>query len=222
MTPPLSAPETIARRRTTRTFDPSRPVSDTLLARLLRLATLAPSDHNLQPWRFLVVRRVANRRKLRACAFNQSKLTDAPVVVIVLGYLTPERSHLQTVIDQRLVLGAVDANEAAELQARATLSMTRLSDRVLWATRSTMLAASTLLIAAESHGVSSALIAEFDPAKVKDAFGVPDDHTICGLIALGYAFELPPFPGRLFLADVCFEEHFGQPWTLGDGMTDGQ
>ena len=76
--------------------------------------------------------------------------------------------------------------------------------------------AATLMIAAESLGVGSAPLERFDPEKVRAAFGVPDDHTICCLVALGYAAEAKPFPGRLGLEEVCFEEHFGQPWTLGE------
>ncbi len=79
-----------------------------------------------------------------------------------------------------------------------------------------MLAAASLMIAAESLGLNSAPMEGFDPAKVKEAFGVPDDHTICCLIALGCAAEAKPFPGRFPLEDVCYEEHFGRPWTLGE------
>ena len=217
-TAPLSAPEAIVRRRATRSFDPSRPVPDELLKEVLRLATLAPSGYNLQPWRFLVVRREANRRKLRASAFNQPKVTEAPVVVIVLGYHHPHRSHLGAMVDQMLAWGAVTPEGAAELKARAGATMERLPEaaRPLWATRSSMLAAATLMIAAESLGVSSAPMEGFDASKVKEAFGVPDDHTVCCLVALGYAAAEKPFPGRFGLAEVCFEEHFGQPWALGE------
>src|SRR4051794_4259142 len=86
----LTAPEAIERRRATRHFDPTRPLSDELLSRILRLATLAPSGYNLQPWRFLVVRSAANRERLRQCAYGQPKIGEAPVVVIVLGYHTPQ------------------------------------------------------------------------------------------------------------------------------------
>jgi nitroreductase len=218
---PLTAPEAIARRRATRRFDADRPLPDAVLKQVLHLATLAPSSFNLQPWRFLVVRAAANRQRLRACAHNQPKVTEAPVVVVVMGYHTPHRSHLGPMLDRMRSLGAVTPEATAELRARAGHAMERVPDRSLWATRSAMLAAATLMIAAESLGVASAPMEGFDAAKVKDAFGVPDDHTVCCLIALGYAAEAKPFPGRFGLADVCFEEHFGGPWTLGEFEGDG-
>ena len=213
---PTTVPEVIARRRAARRFDPERPLSDDLLKRILHLATFAPSSYNLQPWRFLVVRGEANRRKLRGCAHNQPKVSEAPVVVVVLGYHTPHRSHLGPMVDEMLARGAATPESAAELRARAAHTLERVPDRSLWATRSAMLAAATLMIAAESLGVASAPMEGFDAHKVKEAFGVPEDHTVCCLIALGHAAEAKPFPGRFGLPDICFEEHFGQPWTLGD------
>ncbi len=213
---PLTAPEAIARRRATRHFDPARPLPDDLLKAILRLATLAPSGYNLQPWRFLVVRHEANRQKLKACAYNQPKVGEAPVVVVVLGYQNPDRTHLDAIVETMRELGAVTPEIAAETRARARATMERVPDRALWATRSTMLAAEALMIAAESLGVASAPMEGFDAGKVKEAFGVPDDHTVCCLVALGHAAEVKPFPGRLGLDEVCYEEHFGQPWTLGN------
>jgi nitroreductase len=214
--PPLTAPEAIARRRATRHFDPGRPVPDDLLKRVLHLATLAPSGFNLQPWRFLVVRSPRNRERLRACAFGQPKVAQAPVVVVVLGYLYPHRTDLDAMVDRQLSLGAATPEAAAALRATARRAMERVADPVVWAARSAMLAAATLMIAAESLGLNSAPMEGFDPSRIKEAFGVPDDHTICCLIALGYSSEAKPFPGRFGLEHVCYQEHFGQPWTLGE------
>ncbi len=214
-TNPLTAPEAIARRRATRRFDPDRPLPDDLLERLLHLATHAPSGFNLQPWRFLVVREERNRQKLRAAAFNQPKITEAPVVVIILGYQHPHRSHLETIVDEQLARGAITPDLAKELRSRIVQAMERVPDLGFWATRSTMLAAATLMLAAESLGVASAPMEGFQPEKVKEAFGIPDDHTVCCLVALGFAADSKPFPGRLPVAEVAYLEHFGQPWTLG-------
>ncbi len=213
---PLSAPEAIARRRATPHFDASRPVPDEWLKRVLHLATLAPSGFNLQPWRFLVVRDARNRRKLQASAFQQPKIAEAPVVVIVLGYHHPHRTHLEAIVNQMSTLGVITPEAGAEMRARASRTMERVSDLALWTTRSTMLAAATLMIAAESLGLASAPMEGFQPDKVKEAFGIPNDHTVCCLIALGFATGEKPFPGRFGLAEVCYEEHFGQPWTLGE------
>lgn len=213
---PLSGPDAIRQRRATRKFDTTRGLEEGLLVQLLELATLSPSSSNLQPWRFLVVRSQANRNKLRACAYNQPKVSEAPVVVIVLAYHHPEQTDLETVIAEQVERQVVPPTAAAEIRSRVGVSMGRVKDRGAWAMRSTMLAAAHLMIAAESLGVASAPMEGFDPVQVKQAFGVPDDHTVCCLVALGYPAENKPFPGRLPLERVCFEEHFGQPWTLGN------
>lgn len=211
--PPLSAPGAIESRRTARRFDPGRPVPDDLLARLIGLATLAPSPGNLQPWRFVVVRDPRNRRKLRGCTFGESRITEAPAVLIVLGYLHPHRTDLAGVVDRMLDLGAVDPDGAARLRATAARDWERGPDPSLRSTGPAMVAAALLMIAAGSLGVASAWIDGFDDEGVRRAFGVPDDHAVCGLLALGFADDAPPYPGRFGLDHVCFEEHFGRPWA---------
>ena len=209
----LPALDAIAGRRATRTFDPGRPVGPEILAEILRAAALAPSAFNLQPSRFLVVRSPRNRARLMACAFGQPKVGEAPVVVIVLGYLSPHIADLDDIIGDMKARGLLDDDGAAAYRGRVAGSMAKRADPTLWATRSAMLAAGTLMIAAESLGVNSAPMEGFDAEEVRSAFGVPDDHAICCLVALGHAAEVKPFPGRLPLERICFEEHFGQPWT---------
>ncbi len=86
--------------------------------------------------------------------------------------------------------------------------------------RSASLAASTLMIAAEGLGVASAPMEGFAEEPLRREFGIPDDHVVWGLIALGFAAEETPFPGRLPLDRVVFDEHFGQP--RGPGSADSE
>jgi nitroreductase len=217
---PLSAAEAIIKRRATRHFDPNAPLSEDTLKTILHLGTMAPSSNNLQPWRFIVVRTPQNREKLRQCSFGQPKIGEAAVVVIVLGYHKPHTTHLEPMVDKQIELGAVTPDVGAGIKATAFKSQERVVDRELWATKSAMLAAANIMIAAESLGVASAPMEGFESEKVRQAFGIPDDHAVCCLIALGYALSAKPYPGRFPLEAVCYEEHFGQPWTLGEARED--
>lgn len=214
--PPLSTPDAIARLRSRRRFDPERPVPDALLTRILHEATLVPSAANLQPWRFLVIRDARNRRRLRACVYDRPEVVEAPVVIMVLAYHHAHRTHLEAVVDRQVALGIITPEEAAKLRATVPRHIDRLDDPAAPARAASLRAEVALRLVAESLGVATALVEEYDQARVVAAFGIPDDHSLCGVVALGYAEHDEPFQGRMALAEVCYQEHFGQPWTLGE------
>lgn len=215
----MTAEEAIRRRRSAPRLDPGRPVADDLLARLLRLAGRAPSQHNLQPWRWLVVREPGNLDRLRRCSFGHPALADAPVAIVVLGYHFPHRSHWGEILGQMKAEASLGPEAAGRLNAEAQRDLASEPDLPGWACRNAAFASATLMIAAEGLGLATAPIDRFDADPIRDAFGIPVDHTLCGLIALGHpapgADEVPSL-GRLPLAELCFQEHFGQPWTLGE------
>jgi nitroreductase len=215
----MTADEAIRRRRSRPRFDPSRPVPDPLLARLLSLAGRAPSRHNLQPWRWLVVRDVKNRERLRRCCFGHPALLDAPVAIVVLGARFPIRSHWDLILEQMKRQAALDPEAAGRVDAEARRDQLAEPDPSCWACTNAALASSTLMIAAEGLGLATTPIDRFRADAIRDGLGIPLDHALCGLIALGYPDpSCPDVPslGRLPLAELCFEEHFGQPWTLGE------
>ncbi|RUL86444.1 nitroreductase family protein [Tautonia sociabilis] len=214
----MTAAEAILRRRSSPRFDPDLPVTGEELVRLLGLARHSPSQHNLQPWRFLVVRDRANRDRLRRWAFGHPALADAPVALLLLGYLYPHRSHWDAILKQMRMQAYIDSEAVFRRDAEVRRDLAAEPDLGCWACKNAMLAAATLMIAAEGLGLASCPIDRFDPGPIRDDFGIPADHALCALIALGHP-ALPdevPSLGRLPLAELCFEEHFGRPWTLGE------
>src|SRR3989442_14023520 len=77
-------PELVRARRATDSFSPEA-IPDGDLEEILLAGLEAPSSYNLQPWRFVVVRDVSQRKKLRVAAMNQKKVEEAPVVVVACG-----------------------------------------------------------------------------------------------------------------------------------------
>src|SRR5215471_4936545 len=79
---PLS--QAIRERRATPSFE-DVPIHDADLEKILRAGLEAPSGYNLQPWRFVVVRDRAQKKKLRQAAFGQQKVEQASVVIVACG-----------------------------------------------------------------------------------------------------------------------------------------
>jgi nitroreductase len=74
----MSVLDTIRKRRSVRKYK-GDPVPEDVLARVLEAARLAPSAKNIQPWKFIVVRDRATKRKLAKASFEQYFMSDAAV-----------------------------------------------------------------------------------------------------------------------------------------------
>lgn len=207
-TAPLGA--AVVRRRATPSFK-TEPVPPDVLRELLELATMAPSGYNLQPWRFLVLRDTASRLKLKAAAYNQPKIGEAPVVIVACGDTTAWRDgDLDLVLRDAAAAGYVKDSKLAEgirRNARAYLSKTDLG---IWVTRQTMIAFTFLMLAAECRGLDTAPMEGFDEEKVRAAFDIPSHVRVIAMLALGYGKPPDkPYGGRFDLDRTVFEGRWG-------------
>ncbi len=75
----------INQRRAVSFFDPEKDVPESLLRELIETAAKAPSGFNLQPWSLIVLREQEDKMRLQNLAWNQSKISEAPVTLIVLA-----------------------------------------------------------------------------------------------------------------------------------------
>ena len=190
----------------------SLPLAPDTLDRILRAAGAGPSPFDLQPWRFVVVRDPPSLRRLQTGARNNPIVGRAAAVVVVLGYLHPDRTHLDDILDARCELGFLRPEQAAESRGRALAEMALVADRSLWASRWAMTAVANLVRSAELLGVAARTVDGFDAESVRETFGVPDDHVIACLVALEAAVDKSRTTS-LDLDKTCYAEHFGQPWA---------
>jgi 5,6-dimethylbenzimidazole synthase len=173
--------ETLLRwRRDVRRFL-TKPLDEGLLNDLLRLAVLAPSVGNSQPWRFVKVddagRRAAVRRVFAIC--NQEALAS----------YRGERAKLYAELklaglDQAPVHLAVFADEATPLGAglgRRTMPET-LAYSVVGAIQ-------TFWLAARAHGIGIGWVSILDPTATRAILEVPEAWSLVAYLCVGYPEE---------------------------------
>ncbi len=167
-------------RRDVRRFRPDA-IDPALLARLVALATYAPSVGHSQPWRFVEVvdagRRAAVRNSFLACN------------AAALGRYEGERAQLYASLklaglDEAPVQLAVFVDgdtEAGHGLGRQTMPATL--------DYSAVLAIHTLWLVARAYGIGVGWISIIDPAAVTAALDVPASWRLIAYLCLGYPAE---------------------------------
>ena len=212
--PQLSLTEAIETRRAARAFR-SDPIPDDVLLAILNLGLQSPSGYNLQPWRFIVVREQTNKDKLKACAFEQPQISQAPVVLICCGdRRVNQTDYIEEIIQLGIAAGGVN-EKYAEFMRGAIPQLFEykpcFESLEAWTNRHTMLAVAHLMIVAKAFGVDSCPMEGFVTSQVKEAFNIPTEVDVCCLLPLGYADEpIKKYGGRFNTERVCYGEVFGQ------------
>lgn len=212
--PTLNVQAAIEQRRAARSFRPDT-IPEDILAEIFRLGVRSPSGYNLQPWRFVVVREAANREKLKACAFNQRQVGEAPVILICCGdRRINQKEYIESVIQLGQEAGAMNDAYADTLRSAVPQLFENkpcFDSIEAWTNRHTMLAVAHLMIVAKSFGVDTCPMEGFTTAQVKEAFNIPADVDVCCLLAMGYAAKpFKEYGGRFDVDQVFYQETFGE------------
>jgi coenzyme F420-0:L-glutamate ligase/coenzyme F420-1:gamma-L-glutamate ligase len=178
--------DVLLNRRSIRRYT-SEPIPDEVLEALLTAAMWAPSAHNRQPWRFVVVRdaqvkdklaRVMGerlRRDLEADSVNPAqidqdvsrsyaRISTAPVAIVLCLSLVEMDSYP----DQR-----------------------RSQNEYVMAVQSVAMAGQNLLLAAHERGLGACWMCAplFCPDEVRGVLDLPDDWEPQALVTVGYPAE---------------------------------
>ena len=176
----------IEQRISANRFDDSHSLADAEIARLVQLATRAPTAYNLQNWRFIAVRTPAAKARLRALAQDQAKVQEAAVCFIVCGVLAdPEAlaERLQPFVDGGFMPAAMAQGwlQAAQQQYASAQAV---RDEAL---RSASFGAMTLMHAAQAMGLASCAMTGFDAEGVTSSFGLASEEVPVMLVTVGRA-----------------------------------
>ncbi len=186
-------------RRSIRSFS-DEPLELELVDRLLSVATRAPSAHNRQPWRFVVLSGADAKEKLARAMGDKlrtdrladgddphairkdversyARITGAPVAILVC-----------------LTMEDMDQYPDARRQA---------AERLM-GIQGVAMAGQNLLLAAHAHGLGGCWMCApvFAPAVAREALGLPQDWHPQGLILIGWPEGIPKDRGRRPIEEV--------------------
>lgn len=85
--------DAIAKRRSIRKFDGTKPVDEEVVRKILEAGIQAPSAGNGQSWRFVVVRDKSLKHRLAFEAGHQQFIDEAPVAIVVCSDLELAEHH---------------------------------------------------------------------------------------------------------------------------------
>jgi len=180
--------EVVQTRRSIRIFE-DRPVPPALIKELLQTAVLAPSAHNAQHWRFVVITKLEDKQRFaegmgidfrasllaggispeeveERAAARAKRITDAPAIIVLC-------------LDTEDVKNFTDPN--------------RNNGDYLMGVQSVALAGGQLLLAAHAEGLGAVWICAplFAPDRVRETLDLPHNWIPQGMISLGYPAEEP-------------------------------
>lgn len=201
--------DVVRRRRMVRSFDPARPVGRDVVDRVLEHAVRAPSAGFSQGWDFVVLARAEDRELFWARTTDPDAAPDrwlrgvstAPVLVLCCS---DPQAYLARYAEP-------DKGWADRDVARWPVPY--------WDVDNGM-AAMLMLLTAVDEGLG-ALYFGVPPERqdgVKEAFGIPEDRRVVGVVALGHPAAEPGAQGsartrrRRPPTEVAHDGRFGRPW----------
>lgn len=203
-------------RRSVRRFT-DEPVPDEVVNHLLDLAMLAPNSCNLQPWEFYVVRDSKVKASLAKACMGQNAATTAQVLIPIVARTDTWLKHCDETLEvwpQEKVPKIIETfySKVAKFQyalgplgslglfKKGVYSVAGLftpvprgpyskSEMKEWATKSTALAAQTLMLGFRAYGFDTCPMEGFDHNRVKKILKLPRKANVIMILGVGKRAE---------------------------------
>jgi coenzyme F420-0:L-glutamate ligase / coenzyme F420-1:gamma-L-glutamate ligase len=168
-------------RRSVRRFKPD-PIPDSVIERILTTATYAPSAHNLQPWRFVVIKNPDVKPRLAKTLTDKMRLD------------IQAEGAAETEIDKRIAnsLRRIDEAPVIIILCRDTIDVRiNTPEETIMNIQSTALAGLQLLLAAHAEGLGANWICWplYATKETQSVLELPENWEPQAMIIVGFANE---------------------------------
>lgn len=204
--------EAIEGRRATPSFD-GEPIPPEDLQQILDAGLHAPSGYNMQPWRFVVVQSLEQKKRLRGASYNQGKVEEASAVIVACGDADGWRKDIDLMLQQGRE-GGMPESYAAQARSSVTNYLSGFSSDQMhgWLNKMVMIAFTHMMLMSEVMGYDTAPMEGFEQDKVHEVLRLPLSYWVVALLGVGHLKGDDKFyGGRFDMAHTVFGEEFGKP-----------
>jgi nitroreductase len=181
--------EALQWRYATKEFDLNQALAPELLETILESARLAPSSFGIEAWKFLVIENPALRQQLRAVAFDQAKVTDSPVLVVLARRTDIRQNIARELMERTAATQGLQVSDLAPFQAMVDGRIAGASDAELdaWARAQVYIPLGMMLETAALLGVDAGPMEGFMPTEVDKILGLTEQNLAAtAMVAFGY------------------------------------
>ena len=172
----VSFDEVLASRRSVRSYDPSKTISEAEVRDLLIATQETPSWANQEPTKYYVVMSAEKRAAiLEMVGRNKERVADAPVFIV----------------------STFEKGKSGFFQGTQT---NEIGDG--WGAYDNGLSNAYLVLKARAMGFDTLIMGMRDSDALRSEFGIPDSETVMAVISLGYRAGEPSRPDRRPLEDI--------------------
>lgn len=179
-------------RHATKKFDHNKKVDDETLDKILEAIRMTPTSLGLQVFHFYVVENQKMKDKLTEYSYNQTQVSEASHV-LVMCYRTDAADRLdeyvELVTEKDLV--PVEKIEPMKKMMSGYIIGKSSEDAAQWASKQVYIALGFAMAACAELGVDSCPMEGFQPDKVDEVLGLPENHRSVLLLPIGYRAAEP-------------------------------
>ena len=202
-------------RRSIREFTPE-PVSDQELDMILEAARLAPSGENAQPWRFIIVKNEALRKKMGAIAGGGSGRRFT--AEFVTKKMQERFANLQDEAKKKAAFEKLTSGQVSAFMAEAPVNIVVCGKKDVWdMPYDTSAAIENILLMVTGLGLGACWVIApcidiRDEERMKALLEIPEGYKAVSVISVGHQTRVHRPRPRLPINEIVYNEKWGEPY----------
>ncbi len=210
-----AALKVIQDRRSIREFT-AEPVSDRDLDQILEAARQAPSGENAQPWRFIIVKDEATRKKMGAIAGGGSGRRFT--AEFVTRKMQERFSNLEDEAKKKAAFQKLTSGQVSAFMADAPVNIVVAGKKDVWDMPfDTSAAIENILLMVTALGLGACWVIApcfdiRDEERIKALLGIPEEFKAVSILSVGHPTRPHRPRPRLPVKDLVFREKWAEPY----------